>query len=532
MSLWSISIDSHMLLKLIYKYMKRTNKSGFTIVELLVVIVIIGILAAITAVSYSGISGLAAKAAVSSHLSELAKNAELYNIENGYYPSVTSEISASKTNDQYFPVDNNFCIQTTAPNGKIYSRTNDSGEINEVSCTAIPPVYDAAPSYSYAPESCFEFNTATNAITNYYTNQSNNINNLACPLEITIPSAIGGVAVQRITDNGFYQSKIQSVVLNEGLVEITGSGFASSDLRYIHIPSTLTSLGADQFDNTKLESLYIPASVNNIGMSFLYGNEYIKTLSIALDATDSTPPLALGVMCSHCTSLKNLYIGKNVNAIRYSSFSFNNGQDSEPSPSQLKTLVILDGNIPLDIYSGAFTYAGFEKLILPGRTRSIESGTDHFPRLKELTIEPSIDSNIDLSLNSAAFQDCPLLEKVTLPGRTSLISGGSLSILPNLKELIIQEGNTELTISNGGFYTTGLTSINFPKQTRTIENAIGNNSSLSTVTFQKGLTTIGYRSFYNTAITNVSIPAETSVYNDPEDVESWPFNPSTIITRF
>lgn len=67
--------------------MKKT-KSGFTIVELLIVIVVIGILAAITIVAYNGIQGRGRDAKRLSDINAIAKAIELYKADNGSYPPV------------------------------------------------------------------------------------------------------------------------------------------------------------------------------------------------------------------------------------------------------------------------------------------------------------------------------------------------------------------------------------------------------------------------------------------------------------
>lgn len=62
-------------------------RSGFTIVELLIVIVVIGILAAITIVAYNGIQNRAQDARRVSDLNRLSKAIEMYQADNGTYPA-------------------------------------------------------------------------------------------------------------------------------------------------------------------------------------------------------------------------------------------------------------------------------------------------------------------------------------------------------------------------------------------------------------------------------------------------------------
>lgn len=68
--------------------MQRT-KSGFTIVELLIVIVVIAILAAITIVAYNGIQARARDNIRYSDVKAIMKSLEFYKIDNGRYPAST-----------------------------------------------------------------------------------------------------------------------------------------------------------------------------------------------------------------------------------------------------------------------------------------------------------------------------------------------------------------------------------------------------------------------------------------------------------
>lgn len=63
------------------------TKSGFTLVELLIVIVVIGILAAITLVAYNGVQAKARDAQRQSDINSITKALEMYYIDNGQYPT-------------------------------------------------------------------------------------------------------------------------------------------------------------------------------------------------------------------------------------------------------------------------------------------------------------------------------------------------------------------------------------------------------------------------------------------------------------
>lgn len=75
----------------------KHKKSGFTIVELLIVIVVIGILAAITIVAYNGIQNRSKNAKTVSAISTWSKAIKLYNADTGTWPSTHSCLGASTT---------------------------------------------------------------------------------------------------------------------------------------------------------------------------------------------------------------------------------------------------------------------------------------------------------------------------------------------------------------------------------------------------------------------------------------------------
>ena len=95
-----------------------TSRTGFTIVELLIVVVVIAILAAITIVAFNGIQQKALLSSIKSELTSTAKAMELAKVETDMYPSAfpqnvpksnTALLSLSQTS-------NGFCINSSAKN--------------------------------------------------------------------------------------------------------------------------------------------------------------------------------------------------------------------------------------------------------------------------------------------------------------------------------------------------------------------------------------------------------------------------------
>jgi len=104
------------------------RRSGFTIVELLIVIVIIAILAAITIVAYNGIQERAQSTTIQSDLTAAKKNLMLYQVDQGSYPITLTALEAvgiqgSKTAYDTTANDFYYCINKTTNQWAMGART-------------------------------------------------------------------------------------------------------------------------------------------------------------------------------------------------------------------------------------------------------------------------------------------------------------------------------------------------------------------------------------------------------------------------
>ncbi|AHB42022.1 hypothetical protein RAAC3_TM7C00001G0156 [Candidatus Saccharibacteria bacterium RAAC3_TM7_1] len=91
--------------------------TGFTIVELLIVIVVIAVLAAITVVAYNGIQQRARDASMQSDLSNVSKKLELYNAENGTYPTSWPQAATMGARFSFSPVGSNVILCAASGTG-------------------------------------------------------------------------------------------------------------------------------------------------------------------------------------------------------------------------------------------------------------------------------------------------------------------------------------------------------------------------------------------------------------------------------
>lgn len=83
--------------------LRNTNsKSGFTIVELLIVIVVIAILAAITIVSYNGVTARANTTSAKAAASTVIKKIEIYNADKTAYPTTTAALTGAAQSEAFY----------------------------------------------------------------------------------------------------------------------------------------------------------------------------------------------------------------------------------------------------------------------------------------------------------------------------------------------------------------------------------------------------------------------------------------------
>ena len=102
-------------------------RSGFTIVELLIVIVVIAILAAISIVAYRGIQDRARDAAIASKESQVRKKLAVYKVENETYPvsqSAFDTLIGQTPSDQYYTT-----YSSASPYDTYTISTNGTGSI-------------------------------------------------------------------------------------------------------------------------------------------------------------------------------------------------------------------------------------------------------------------------------------------------------------------------------------------------------------------------------------------------------------------
>lgn len=148
------------------KWAAKQTRSGFTIVELLIVVVVIAILAAITIVAYNGIQNRAKESALQSAVAQAGKKVAAYGVQNSdTFPAdkaaFMTQANLSDTSDttySYMAGDTarGYCVSATSSNAALpqYAFSSTSGGAVKGLCVknfAMNPSMEAAGTTGWGP---------------------------------------------------------------------------------------------------------------------------------------------------------------------------------------------------------------------------------------------------------------------------------------------------------------------------------------------------------------------------------------------
>lgn len=134
------------------------------------------------------------------------------------------------------------------------------------------------------PDSCFVFDSATGAISNYYDNENNNPTNPACTRQVDIPAAIGGAAVTAVADTAFQGKQITTLVLPNGLTSIGQQAFAHNQIATLNIPNTVTDMRGGAFIHNQLIGVNISTGLTSIAGT-VFANNKLTAVTIPNNIT-------------------------------------------------------------------------------------------------------------------------------------------------------------------------------------------------------------------------------------------------------
>jgi len=166
------------------------------------------------------------------------------------------------------------------------------------------------------PDNCFNFNSSTGTINDYYDNEDNDILNPTCIRSVDIPNTIGGTPVTTIGNYAFYGNNLTSVNIPNSVTTIGDYAFFSNNFASVTIPSSVITIGDYAFSGNSLTSVNIPNSVTTINNGAFSGNN-LTSVNIPNSVT------TIGDYAFFSNNLTSVTIPNSVTTISPFAFAFN-----------------------------------------------------------------------------------------------------------------------------------------------------------------------------------------------------------------
>ena len=262
-----------------------------------------------------------------------------------------------------------------------------------------------------------------------------------------------------------YNSKIRSVVIDEGITSIGNHAFSSADkMTSVSLPVSITKIGDSSFSKcTALKSISIPNKVKSIG-----AKAFID-----------------------CTSLTYIYIPNSVTSI---------GNNVFQNCSSLEEITILD-NVTVIENHAFYGCKSLKRIHIPDNVTSIgNSAFEGCKSLTSLTVPDSVTS-----IGERAFMYCESLKTVNIPDGVKKINWSTFAACSSLTNIIIPDSVT--SIGGGAFDGSGLKAIDIPDSVTSIGMGAFSNCPIKSISFPKNLAFIkGFVCCDCVSLTNVDIP--------------------------
>ena len=202
----------------------------------------------------------------------------------------------------------------------------------------------------------------------------------------------------QIVDNVLFKvnSKLNKIIIPEGVTEIANRVFYKSSVREVILPSTLRKIGDDAFMNCEsLKKIVIPDGVESLG-SFSFAFSGLEEIIIPSSITE------IGIYAFSGTKYLNKYDDKEFVVLGDGLlYSYNGKDDVVTIPEGVKTIC------SLSLYYKKFSNTSIQKVILPSTVVSVCEKA--FYGLKELK-EVNICSDVDFDKN--AFDKSHIKDKI------------------------------------------------------------------------------------------------------------------------
>ena len=305
------------------------------------------------------------------------------------------------------------------------------------------------------------------------------------------------------------RSEIKTAVIEDGVTSIGNSAFRGcSGITSVTIPDSVTSIGYSAFYGCSgLTSITIPDGVTSIDDSAFYGCSGLET--VYYNAKNCTKMGAFRYyVFRDCTSLKEIYIGDNVETIPAYAFETCGGITSITIPDSVTSIgdsAFRDCRELTSVYISdlaAYLNIDFENIY----SNPVYYASKLYLDNKRITGALTVPSDVK-QIPAAAFHGCDGITSVTIPDSVTSIGDYAFYNCSGLTSVTIPDSVTSI-----GDYAfrgcSGLTSVTIPDGVTSIGSyAFHSCSGITSVTIPDGVTSIGSYAFEDcSGLTNITIP--------------------------
>lgn len=296
---------------------------------------------------------------------------------------------------------------------------------------------------------------------------------------LTIPSTIGGYAVEGIGDEAFKENQeVTSVIISEGISTIGISAFQSCEnLQSVQIPSTITVWKEDSSYNnsafegcTGLTELTLAEDLSTLGQRAFAGCTALEKVRIPSGITSFKDQVFAA-----CTKLAELELAEGIREMGYQAFINCSALTSVTIPSTIENWGLVhtrNANAgthgcqafkyctllsEIHFTEGLQTLAEFQgiancplitEIDVPESVKNISYGFSNCENLKKITLHEGIEE-----IGESAFSACTALEEIWIPKSVTSISYNTTQNCKSLKAIYIL--NTTLSMSESLYWRDG-----------------------------------------------------------------------------
>ncbi len=281
--------------------------------------------------------------------------------------------------------------------------------------------------------------------------------------ELIVPATYKGLPVTEVGDFAFSDLNAQKIVLPESVQRVGYQAFSHCSAKEIVLPQTMQSLGDGAFYCCyNLEKINLPDGIERVGSMAFYVCMSLREIVIPDSVTE------IGYQAfDHCYTLTRITLGKNLESIEYGFLQCN------------RLFEVYNRSVLPIVADGTYKFGGVAKNaknLYEIGTGSSEIGItkngiyyfedadkvyllDYYGTETELALPETIGGK-PCVLAQYAFDGAESIQKLIIPGSIKNIPYNCFSGMPNLSELVLEEGVE--SIDGSCFLSIGLTEVKLP----------------------------------------------------------------------